>query len=71
MKLFALFGIICIIDPNLGDRVCMNFWEDPVQKMPLEKCIENVKEKGKQVEDDFMKKGVYVESLEIYCIPVK
>lgn len=71
MKLFALFGIICVIDPDLGDRRCMNFWEDPVQKLPLEKCIENVQKKGKQIEDDFMKKGIYVKSLEIYCIPVK
>ena len=71
MKLFALFGIICFIDPDVGDRRCMNFWEDPVQKLPLEKCIDNVKKKGKEIEDSFMKKGIYIKSLEVYCIPVK
>lgn len=70
MKLFALFGIICVLDPIQGKK-CMNFWEEPVQFYEHQKCITRVHEKGDEINDLFTKDGIDILTLEIYCIPVK
>ena len=70
MKLFALFGIIYILDPTQGQK-CMNFWEEPVQHYEKETCIKQVHKKGDEINDLFEKDKIEILSLEIYCIPTK
>lgn len=70
MKLFALFGIICILDPVAGKK-CMNFWEEPIQHYQLDACIKRVNVKGDEINDLFKSQGLDILSLEIYCIPTK
>lgn len=69
LKLFALFGILCVYDPASGKR-CMNFWEEPVIKYELEDCAARAEEKGKEINDLFTKKGLDILTLEVYCLPV-
>lgn len=68
-KVFALFGILCVYDPMDGKR-CMNFWEEPVVRYTIEQCADRAKEKGKEINDLFQKKGMDVLSLEVYCLPI-
>lgn len=71
MKLFAIFGILCVTNSNISDhRKCMNFWEDPVIKYNKQECIKQVQKRGDMIEQKFKKQGLYIETLEIYCLPV-
>ena len=70
MKLFALFGIICFIEPDLGKK-CMNFWEDPIQHYKIEQSAERAGKKGKEINDMFKDTVIDILSLEVYCIPTK
>jgi hypothetical protein len=70
MKLFAIFGIICFIEPDVGKK-CMNFWEEPVQHYKIEQCGEQAGKKGKEISDMFYETEIDILSLEVYCIPTK
>jgi len=48
----------------------MNFWEDPVIKYQKQECIKQVQKRGDMIEKRFKNEGLFIESLELYCLPV-
>lgn len=70
MKLFAIFGLICFLDPDIGDKKCFNYWEDPLVKYSLEKCADRAKEIGDQINQEFSENGFAIKEISVWCIPV-
>lgn len=72
-KLFAVFGIICVLEPQNGLKErCFNFWEEPVQHYQNRKiCDARALKLGTDIEDKFAKQQLHITKLEIYCIPTK
>lgn len=70
MKVFAIFGILCVLSQE-GEKRCMNFWEEPVIKYPtVEECGIAAKQKGREIEINFTQKNLEIELLEVYCLPI-
>tara|TARA_E500000318_G_scaffold43855_1_gene41545 strand:- start:287 stop:610 length:324 start_codon:yes stop_codon:yes gene_type:complete len=71
-ELFAIFGILCVhATDDSVEKKCMNFWEEPVVKYKkIEACGAAAMRRGKEIEKDFLKNGLTITHLEIYCLPI-
>ena len=71
MKVFAIFGILCVSSLDSMDKRCMNFWEEPIVKYEtVQECGIAAKQKGKEIELNFTQNNLEIESLEVYCLPI-
>ena len=48
----------------------MNCWEDPVIKYQKQECIKQVQKRADMIEKRFKNEGLFIETLELYCLPV-
>ena len=70
-KTFALFGMICVLDPDVKifQENCFNIWEEPGHRYKtLHECDNAGKQLGIRIRTQLEKKGIIITQGELWCI---
>ena len=72
MKLFAIFGIICFVNPEAPRGIsCLEYIEPDSKMYTKEECYAHSKLTGDTIALEFKKDGVQIMEQIIWCVKAK